>query len=245
MGGLERMNRLQLYSDAQYMQLDASTRRNLELTETMRGKEKRGSLLGVLDRTRTAMGKRLIRSWIEQPLVNPTHILRRHNAVEELLGDVILRGDLREMLADIHDIERIMTRVVYGSVNARELRSLSQTILHIAPMKARMSNVYTALLEQNAAAIDELTDVTGLIERAIADEPPLTVREGGMIREGYNAELDELHLDMSDSKGVLARIEAAEKERNDEHSRRTEVYTFDCNSSEKISESKNYENRKH
>lgn len=108
---MERLTSLDIYSDARFMKLDLAARRNLELLETMRSKEKRGSLLGVLDRTKTAMGKRLIRSWIEQPLINPAQIIRRHNAVEELTGDSILRGDLLAQLADIYDLERIMTRI--------------------------------------------------------------------------------------------------------------------------------------
>ena len=195
------------------MRLDVTARRNLELLETMRSKEKRGSLLGVLDCTKTAMGKRLIRSWIEQPLIHPAQIIRRHNAVEELLGDMVLRGDVRTMLADIYDLERIMTRIVYGSANARELRSLSHTIASMTPVKSRLEGVKSALLQEIQHNIDPLEDVRELIESAIVDDPPFSVREGGMIREGFNAEIDELHFEMSDGKGIIARIEAAEKER--------------------------------
>ena len=213
MNGLERLNNLDVYSDVRYMRLDLTARRNLELLETMRSKEKRGSLLGVLDCTKTAMGKRLIRSWIEQPLIHPAQIIRRHNAVEELLGDMVLRGDVRTMLADIYDLERIMTRIVYGSANARELRSLSHTIASMTPVKSRLEGVKSALLQEIQHNIDPLEDVRELIESAIVDDPPFSVREGGMIREGFNAEIDELHFEMSDGKGIIARIEAAEKER--------------------------------
>ncbi len=213
MSGLERITNLDIYSDIQYMRLDLTARRNLELLETLRAKEKRGSLLGVLDHTKTAMGKRLIRGWIEQPLINPSQIIRRQNAVDELVHDPMLRGDLIDLLRDIYDLERIMTRIVYGSANGRELRSLSQTICAMAPVKQRLSNVKCALLCETRDEIDPLRDVYELIESAIVDDPPFSVREGGIIRGGYNAEVDELHFEMSDGKGVIARIEAEEKER--------------------------------
>ncbi|NLN81348.1 MAG: DNA mismatch repair protein MutS [Clostridiales bacterium] len=213
MSGLERITDLDIYSDVQFMKLDLTARRNLELLETMRSNEKRGSLLGVLDHTKTAMGKRLIRSWIEQPLVNISQISRRHNAVDELVSDTILRGDVTGMLRDIYDLERIMTRIVYGSANARELRSLSQTITRLAPIKQRLSEVGSALLCEIRDGIDPLEDVRNLIESAIVDEPPFSVREGGMIREGYNSEVDQLRFEMTDGKGIIARIEAQEKEK--------------------------------
>ena len=133
--GMERMNQIELYTDAQYMRLDLNARRNLELLETMRSKEKRGSLLWVLDKTKTAMGKRLIRTWIEQPLLSPAQISRRQNAVEELTQDSILRDSIAEELAGIYDMERLMTRVVYGSANARELRSLCGAAGHLPAIK--------------------------------------------------------------------------------------------------------------
>lgn len=213
MTGLERMTQLDVYSDEQFMRLDLTARRNLELLETMRNKDKRGSLLGVLDKTRTAMGKRLIRNWIEQPLLHPAHITRRQNAVNELLHDAVLREDLQELLTRIHDVERIMTRVVYGSANAREVRALGQTLQNMAPLKDRLAGANGALLSEIREHIDPLTELVDWIERAIDDEPPLTVREGGMIRSGYHAELDELRLIMEDSKGILARIETEEKEK--------------------------------
>ncbi len=213
MSGVERLNKLDVYSDVQFMKLDLMTRRNLELIETMRGKEKRGSLLGVLDVTKTAMGKRLIRRWVEQPLINPAGITRRHNAVGELADDTVLRGDLIAQLADVYDLERIMTRIVYGSANAKELRALAHAIECLAPVKQRLNGVSTALLREVADGIDPLRDVHDWIDAAIDDDPPFSVREGGMIRAGYNAELDELRGDMTDGKGIIARIEAEEKEK--------------------------------
>ena len=213
MTGVERMTQLDVYSDAQFMRLDLTARRNLELLETMRNKEKRGSLLGVLDKTRTAMGKRLIRNWIEQPLLHPAQITRRQNAVAEIVHDAVLREDLRELLGEIYDLERIMTRVVYGSANAKEVASLGQTIERLAPIKSRLVGVQCALLKEIQETIDPMPDLLSLITEAIAENPPFSVREGGMIREGYSAELDELRLIMDDSKSVLARIEAEEKEK--------------------------------
>lgn len=213
MTGLERIHRPEVYSDVQYMQLDLTARRNLELLETMRNKDKRGSLLGVLDRTRTAMGKRLIRTWIERPLINPVPISRRHNAVDELVHQTMLRSEVRDLLGSIYDLERIMTRVVYGSANAKELRSLSQTILHLQPIKELLQTAQSAMLTDIERAMDPLNDVRELIERAIVDEPPFSVREGGMIRQGYNAEIDELNYEMTDGKGIIARVEAEERER--------------------------------
>lgn len=211
--GIERINTLTLYSQAQYMRLDLSARRNLELTETMRSKEKRGTLLWVLDRTQTAMGKRLIRAWIERPLMHCAHILRRHDAVDELVSDPILRETVRSQLAGIFDLERLMTRVVYGSAGGRELRSLCSTAQKLPALREALAPVKGSLLTELFHNIDPLEDICELIDRAIAEDPPITVREGGIIREGYNAELDELRGDMTDGKGFIARIEAQEKEK--------------------------------
>ena len=213
MTGLERLTNLDVYSDVQFMRLDVTARRNLELLETMRSKERRGSLLGVLDCTKTAMGKRLIRQWIEQPLIHPAQITRRHNAVGELFDDLVLREDIRGLLANIYDLERIMTRIVYGSANARELRSLAHTITCMEPIKVRLEGAKSALLQEIWHDIDPLTDIHNLVESAIVDDPPFSVREGGMIREGFNEEIDNLRFEMSDGKGIIARIEASEKER--------------------------------
>ncbi len=213
MNGLERMGRPQIYSDAQFMRLDMNTRRNLELLETMRAKEKRGSLLGVLDQTRTAMGKRLMRTWIEQPLVRVAPITRRLDAVEELVRDHGLREDIREALTRVYDLERIMTRIVYGSANARELRSLWQTLTCLPPIKAALATAAAPELQTIEQDLDLLDDIGSLIASAIVDEPPFSVREGDIIRVGYHAELDELRTDMTDGKGIITRIEAAEKEK--------------------------------
>lgn len=211
--GLERMDTLDLYSGAQYMRLNLTARRNLELLETMRNKEKRGSLLWVLDRTRTPMGKRLIRGWLERPLLNPARIDRRLNAVEELTRDSILRDSLAEQLSGIHDLERLMSRIVYGSANARELRSLSDAAGRLPALKNLLKDAKCALLSRIYREIDPLRDVRDLLERAIVDDPPFSVREGGLIKPGFSKELDLLKGDMSSGRGVIAKIEARERER--------------------------------
>ncbi len=213
MSGLERLNKLEIYEDSQHMKLDLTARRNLELLETMRNKEKRGSLLGVLDKTKTAMGKRLLRSWIEQPLVQLAPITRRLSAVDELVRSGLLREDIREQLTGIFDLERIMTRIVYGSANARELRALQQTLSHLPALRVLLSGTQSALLQELYNQIDPLEDMCDLIAQSIDDDPPFSVREGDMIRPGYNEELDELRDIMNNGKGVMARIEAEEKEK--------------------------------
>ena len=211
--GMERINTISLYSESQFMKLDLSARRNLELTETMRSKEKRGSLLWVLDKTRTAMGKRLIRTWLERPLVNCQQIIRRLNAVEELNEDGVLRAELMEQLTGVHDMERLMTRIVYGSANGRELRSLSAALERLPGLLIAMAQVKSGLLTSLKKEMDPLEDICQLINSAIVEEPPLSVREGGIIQPGYYEELDLLRGDMSDGKGFIAKIEAQERER--------------------------------
>lgn len=211
--GLERMDTIEMYSGSQFMGLDLSARRNLELLETMRGKSKRGSLLWVLDKTKTAMGKRLIRVWIERPLLNPAQILRRQNAVEELSMDGMFRDAVAEQLSGIHDLERLMTRIVYGSANARELRSLCAALSRLPELKQLLGGVSSALLKEIREKIDPLEDVAALIESAIVDEPPFSIREGGMIRPGYHEELDELRTDMGSGKEIIAQLEAQEREK--------------------------------
>ena len=211
--GLERIGGIDIYSGRQYMKINLTTRRNLELLETMRGKEKRGSLLWVLDKTQTAMGKRLIRNCIERPLLSPARISRRLNAVEELASDGILRDGISQQLSGVHDLERLMSRIVYGSANGRELKSLSYTAVKLPPLKTALKDVKTDLLREIYKDIDTLEDVRSLIESAIVDEPPFSIREGGIIKHGYSKELDVLKGDMSDGRGIIAKIEAGERER--------------------------------
>ena len=211
--GLERINKIELYSDKQYMNLDYNTQRNLELTATMLNKEKRGSLLWVLDKTKTAMGKRLIRSWLEHPLLNVSAINNRQSAVEELVNNNMLRLDIMDALSGIFDIERLMTRIVYGSANGRELRSLAAALQKLPQLSELVADCSAKYLKKVYKEIDLLEDIYNLIDSAIVEEPPFSVREGGMIKKGYNPDLDILLTDMNDSKGILARIEAEQREK--------------------------------
>ncbi|MBQ3284972.1 MAG: DNA mismatch repair protein MutS [Ruminococcus sp.] len=212
MTGLERIDTIEFYAEDQYMKLDFNTRRNLELTRTMIAKEKKHSLLWVLDKTKTAMGKRLMKFWVEHPLMNITAILKRQNAVEELVNDTVNRLELTANLSGIFDIERLMTKIVYGSANARELRSLCQAMTNLPTLKATIEPCKSKLLHELFVAIDPLDDMRALIDEAIVEDPPFSVREGGLIKEGYSAPLDELKRDMTDSTSLLARIEAEQKE---------------------------------
>ena len=211
--GLDNITEVNVYTDAQFMRLDLTARHNLELFETMRGQEKRGSLLWVLDRTQTAMGKRMLRRWLEQPLMNAAAINRRLSAVEELTCDAVHCAAVADSLSGIHDMERLITRVVYGTANARELQSLSYAFERIPALKEQIRESRSAMLLELCERMDELGDMVSLIQSAIVDEPPLSVREGGLIRPGYNAAVDEYKSDMTDGKGIIARIEAAERER--------------------------------
>ncbi len=201
------------YSASQYMSLDYTAIRNLELCETMRTKSKKGSLLWVLDHTKTAMGKRMLRSWIEQPLINPLEIIERQNAVEELFDDTVMRGELFEYLGGIKDLERLLARVIYGTATARDLKSISVTCSYLPNIKSVLSSANSKLLRSLYNSLDTLEDVCGLVESAIVNEPPAIVREGGMIRRGYNAELDELIDIIENGANIIADIEAREKER--------------------------------
>ncbi len=211
--GLERIDNIEFYAEDQYMKLDFNTRRNLELTRTMMAKEKKHSLLWVLDKTKTAMGKRLMKFWVEHPLMNAATILKRQSAVEELVNDTVSRLDLTAGLVGIFDIERLMTKIVYGSANARELRSLCQAVTNLPGLKASLEPFKTNMLRQLYKDIDTLEDIHELIDTAIVDDPPFSVREGGLIKEGYSAPLDEIKRDMTDSTSLLARIEAEQKEK--------------------------------
>ena len=210
--GLERISSVELYEENRFMSLDYNTRRNLELTETMRSKDKKGSLLWVLDSTKTAMGHRLIRRYIEQPLMNCAAIIRRQNAVEELVSDAPLRGEAQRTLSGIADLERLMTRVVYGSANARDLKGLQYALEKLPAVRENLSGVQSTELLRIYREIDLCEDIRSLIENAIDDEPPFSVKEGGIIKAGYSEEIDILKNDMSNSTGVLASLEAKMRE---------------------------------
>ena len=210
---LAHIRQLQYYTTGKFMELDLDARRNLELTETMRSKEKKGTLLWVLDKTHTAMGGRLLRSWLEKPLLDPVEITRRHAAVEDLVDNVILRGELEEALRDVTDLERVMTRIVTGTVNCRDLLGLARGFRALPEVKRLLQNCGAPMLQKLEQAIDPMTDCADLIENTIVDDPPLTVREGGIIRKGADAEADRLRDIMEGGSGTIAAIEASEREK--------------------------------
>ena len=210
---LAHIRELQYYTTGKFMELDLDARRNLELTETMRSKEKKGTLLWVLDKTHTAMGGRMIRSWLEKPLLDINEINRRQGAVEELVDATIVRGELTDALKDVSDLERVQTRIVTGTVNCRDLLGLARGFRALPEVKAQLQKCESPLLRRLEQQIDDLQDCAELIENTIVDEPPLTVREGGIIRKGANADADRLRDIMEGGSGTIAAIEAAEKER--------------------------------
>ena len=210
---LAHIRELQYDTTGKFMELDLDARRNLELTETMRSKEKKGTLLWVLDKTHTAMGGRMLRSWLEKPLLDPVEITRRHAAVEDLVDNVILRGELEEALRGVTDLERVMTRIVTGTVNCRDLLGLARGFRALPEVKRQLQGCSAPMLQKLEQAIDPMTDCADLIENTIVDDPPLTVREGGIIRKGANEEADRLRDIMEGGSGTIAAIEASEREK--------------------------------
>lgn len=209
---IETPSEIDFYDEEQYMSLDISARRNLELTKSMMTGDKKHSLLWVIDKTKTAMGKRMIKSWLERPLMSIPKIVKRQNAVGELADNPKMRDSVRECLVGINDIERLMTRIVYGTANAKELKSLQYTIEKLPLVKNALSEASSALLKDIFGGIDLLEDVKSLIDKAIVEEPPFSVREGGLIKSGYNSEIDELKSIMTDGAGVIASIESEQRE---------------------------------
>ncbi|MBQ2892912.1 MAG: DNA mismatch repair protein MutS [Oscillospiraceae bacterium] len=210
---LAHIRTLEYYTSGKFMELDMDARRNLELTETMRAKEKKGSLLWVLDKTHTAMGGRMLRSWLEKPLLDPVEIGRRHSAVEELVDNTIIRSELIEALKDVSDLERVMTRIVTGTVNCRDLLGIARGLRALPDVKAQLKQLESPLLQRLEQAIDPLTECADRIEATIVDDPPLTVREGGIIRKGADPEADRLRDIMDGGKNIIATIETAEREK--------------------------------
>ena len=208
---VKRFVSLTVHADGEFMGLNLTTRRNLELTETLRTKEKRGSLMWVLDKTVTAMGRRKLRAWIEQPLIDPTAILKRLGAVEALTKDAASLYDICDSLNGIYDLERLMTRVMYKSASPRDIYSLGQTCMRLPGLKQCLSKVKSPLIENLNNSIDELNDVASLVENAIVDDPPLTMKDGGVIRDGFNEEIDRLRRITGGGKDILAEIEERER----------------------------------
>ncbi len=210
---LAHIRNLEYYTTGKFMELDLDARRNLELTETLRSQEKKGSLLWVLDKTCTTMGGRLLRSWLEKPLLDAAEIARRQSAVAELADDTVTRGELAEALRFVTDLERVQTRIVTGSVNCRDLLGLAQGMRALPQVKAQLSKLHAPLLQKLNQSIDQLADCANLIEKSIVDDPPLTVREGGIIRPGADPEVDRLQDILNGGKGTIIAIENAERER--------------------------------
>ncbi len=209
---LSHINTLKINAGGKYMELDYQTLRSLELVSAMNTGEKKGSLLWVLDRTKTAMGRRLIRSWVLRPLLSPVEIQRRLAAVEELYEGSVMRGELIEALRGVADVERIAAKIVYGTANCRDLRMLHASIATLPAIRAQLSEPRSNLL-RSLRELDALADIGALIDSAVCEDPPFSVREGGMIRTGYDEQVDYLRGLLDNSADALAQIEAREHER--------------------------------
>ena len=210
---LTHIRHLEYYTGGRFMELDLEARRNLELEETLRSKDKKGSLLWVLDKTHTAMGGRMLRSWLEKPLLDPLQITRRHAAVEELVNSPVIRGELEAALKDVTDFERVMTRIVTGSANARDLLALADGLHALPQVKQQLSVTRSPLLQKLAQSIDLMEECARKIDDTIYEKAPLTIREGGIIKPGAHEEADRLRDIMDGGAGTIAAIEAAEKEK--------------------------------
>ena len=210
---LGNLTQISPYTIGKFMVLDSFTRRNLELTETMREKSRRGSLLWVLDRTKTAMGARMLRSFLEQPLIDKEEIELRLDAVSSLCSMAITREEIREYLQPVYDLERLISRIAYHTANPRDLIAFRTSLEMIPPIRRALEEFQTPLLKQITDEIDELTDLCDLIARSIIDDPPLLIREAGFIRDGFNEEVDRLRAAAKDGKSWLADVEKREKER--------------------------------
>ena len=209
---LDHINKIIFYKTTKYMALDINARRNLEVTEKMRDKSKKGTLLWVLDKTSTSMGGRLLRRWLNDPLIDVNEIKNRLEAVRELKDNVILRGDICESLKKVYDIERLTGKISYGSANGRDMISLKNSLRQLPDLKKELANVESNMLKDLSSNLDELTDICELIDKSIVDEPPMSVKEGGLIKIGYDEEIDKLKKATTEGKTWLLELEAREKE---------------------------------
>ena len=207
------VNKVDFYTEVQYMRLDMTAVRNLEICETMRSKSKKGSLLWVLDKTKTAMGKRLIRGWVEMPLLSINEITLRQNALEELCSNTMMRCEAVEHMSGVRDVERIMTKIVYGSAMAKDLLNLAATAHRFPLIKELLSSADSRMLKAIYNDIETLDEVVDLIDRGIDEKAPNTLKDGKLIKEGFNAELDSLRSDMENGAGFIVDIETRERER--------------------------------
>ena len=210
---LEHINKLEIYSIDDYMIIDSSTRRNLELTETLRDKNKKGSLLWVLDKTKTAMGARLLKNYIEQPLIMEDEINNRLDAIEAFNNDVITRDEIREYLNPIYDMERLMTRISLRTANPRDLIAFKSSLKLLPFIKRLVAAFDTTLFKKMYEDLDELTDLYELLESSINEDPPILIREGGIFKDGYLNDIDVLKNAKTDGKTWLADLEAREREK--------------------------------
>ena len=209
---LEHINKIELYEVKKYMALDINARRSLELTERMRDKSKRGTLIWVLDKTSTSMGGRLLRRWINDPLLEVKEINERLEAVREFKDNIMLRGDIIENLKKVYDIERLAGKISYGNANARDLISLKNSLSNLPELKELLSSTKSKLLQKHYSNLDELKDIYKLIDEAIVEDPPISVKEGGIIKTGYSKEIDEYRNASTDGKKWIIELEAREKE---------------------------------
>ena len=209
---LTHINKINIYSVDKYMTLDSIARKNLELTETIRDRNKRGSLLWVLDKTSTSMGGRLLRKWLEEPLLDITEINNRLDGVQELKDNLILRNDIRDCLNNVYDIERLAGKIAYGTVNARELITLKNSIAQLPALKTVLNDTKSNVLKHIYDSIDELKDIYKLIDDAIVDDPPISLKEGGLIKVTYSEEIGKYIEAARDGKAWVANLEAKERE---------------------------------
>ena len=210
---LDHINKITIYNLSKYMALDINARRNLEITEKMRDKSKKGTLLWVLDKTSTSMGGRLLRRWLNDPLVDVNEINRRLNAVKELKDDIILRGEVIENLKKVYDIERLAGKMAYGNANARDMVTLKNSLFKLPEVKQILKNCKSDLLKGLYEKLDELQDIYQLIEKSIVEDPPMTIKDGGIIKLGYDEEIDKLKTAQTEGKTWLVQLEAEEKEK--------------------------------
>lgn len=213
MTNLEHINKIIIYNTSKYMALDVNARRNLEITEKLRDKTKKGTLLWVLDKTSTSMGGRMLRRWLNDPLIDTKEIQKRLDAVKELKDDMILRGEIIDTLKKVYDIERLAGKMTYGNSNARDMISLRNSLYKLPEVKKALSTCQAPYLKELYSELDELQDIHELIEKSIVDDPPMTIKDGGIIKLGYDPEIDRLKTATTDGKSWLIQLEQEEKEK--------------------------------
>ena len=213
MTSLDHINKITIYQISKYMSLDMNARRNLEITEKMRDKSKKGTLLWVLDKTSTSMGGRHLRRWLNDPLIDTLEINRRLEAVKELKENVMLRGDVIDNLKKVYDIERLAGKMAYGNANARDMITLKNSLARLPEVKSVLQTSESPMLKDIYENLDELQDIYELIEKSIVDDPPMTVKDGGIIKMGYDEEVDKLKTATTEGKNWIIQLEAEEKEK--------------------------------